>query len=382
MLNASQARFFNLYLDNNVPMYQIGTEGGFLPRTVQFNSGNQLVLGCAERADVIVDFAPYKGQEIIMRNTGLVPANIGDPPTAETGVVMKFIVNKPLQGKDKSKIPNNPKPVQNLKEKSAVKTRNITLHEVSSMDGMWPDGMPMQLNNRPFLGSTPTETPRLGTTEIWNFINLSPDTHPMHMHLVNFQVLDRIPFDPEAYKNAYGNSQAPEGADLFKTGSPYPPDPNERGWKETVKCPANLITRVIVHFEGFEGKFVYHCHILDHEENDMMQYMVTSRKLHKEGEDQAAVPEAFALHQNYPNPFNPSTTIQFQVPNPGPVQIKIFDSIGKEVATLTDQIYEAGTHSIVWNGQNSFGMKVPSGIYIYSMLSGNFKETKKMVLLK
>ncbi|HEX2961119.1 MAG TPA: multicopper oxidase domain-containing protein [Ignavibacteriales bacterium] len=383
MLNASQARFFNIYLDNNVPMYQIGTEGGFLPGTVIHNFSNQLVLGCAERADVIVDFSSLEGKEIIMRNTGLAPADIGDPPTCETGVIMKFIVSKPLQGEsDTSSIPQAPKHVHVLKEKSAVHSRNITLHEV--ITDMWEEGMPMQINNRPFLGSTPTETPRLGSTEIWNFINLSPDTHPMHMHLVNFQVLDRTPFSIEAYREKYGNSQAPEGASLFATGNPIAPAEDERGWKDTVKCPGGFITRIIVRFDGFPGKFVYHCHILDHEENDMMQYMIVKHGMSKDTDEDgnAAIPVAFALHQNFPNPFNPATTIQFQLPDSGPVQIKIYDSIGKEIVTLADQVYEPGTHSITWNGTNSYGKMVPSGIYIYTMISGGFKAIKKMILLK
>lgn len=155
---------------------------------------------------------------------------MGEPPTDETGVVMKFIVNMQLEEKDKSQISNNPKPVHKLKEKSAVKTRNITLHEADNE--MWMDGMPMQINNRPFLDCIPTETPILGTTEIWNFINLSPDTHPMHMHLINFQILNRIPFNIAAYQEAYGNDQASEGAPLFTTGNPLPPTEDEKGWKE------------------------------------------------------------------------------------------------------------------------------------------------------
>ncbi|MGE5681850.1 MAG: multicopper oxidase domain-containing protein [Bacillota bacterium] len=379
MLNAAQARFFNLYMDYNVPMYQIGTEGGFLPRTAVHNFGNQLILGCGERADVIIDFSDFCGKEIILRNTALAPADIGDSPTSETGVVMKFIVNKKLKEKDKSKIPNNPSPVFQLKEKSAVRKRNITLHEVDT--DMWMDGMPMQINNRPFLGSTPTERPRLGTTEVWNFINLSPDTHPMHTHLVNFQVLDRIKFDAREYREHYGNNQAPEGANLFTIGAPIPPAENEKGWKETVKCPGGYITRLIMHFDGFPGRYSYHCHILDHEENDMMQYMIVTPALKKESEDIAA-PVAFALHQNFPNPFNPSTTIQFQLPTAGHVDLKVYDSIGRVVTTLADNVFEAGTHSVQWNGTDSFGLKVPSGIYIYSMNSGEFNETKKMVLLK
>jgi spore coat protein A, manganese oxidase len=109
-----------------------------------------------------------------------------------------------------------------------------------------------------------TERVKLGTTEIWEFVNLTEDTHPMHMHLVRFQVLDRRPFESFAFlmenKRKY-------------TGPAHPPLPEEMGWKDTVQCSPSEITRVIVKFEGFPGKYLYHCHILEHEANDMMRPM-------------------------------------------------------------------------------------------------------------
>ncbi len=101
-----------------------------------------------------------------------------------------------------------------------------------------------------------TEQPRLGTTEIWGWKNRSTITHPMHMHLVSFQVLDRQDFDPV-------------------TGIPFgplhPPATNELGWKDTVQSPPGQITRVIARFEDFAGRFAYHCHILEHEDMGMMR---------------------------------------------------------------------------------------------------------------
>jgi spore coat protein A len=84
----------------------------------------------------------------------------------------------------------------------------------------------------------------------------------MHLHLVRFQILDRRNFDTTDYFLK---------KKLRFTGDPVPPDPNEMGWKDIVQCPSGTITRIIVRFEGFTGKYLYHCHILEHESNDMMR---------------------------------------------------------------------------------------------------------------
>ena len=120
----------------------------------------------------------------------------------------------------------------------------------------------MMLINRKRWHEPTTEKPKLNTTEIWEFVNLTEDTHPMHLHLVRFQILDRRPFDVTDYLI---------NKKLRFTAPATPPDPNELGWKDTVQCPTGMITRIIVRFEGFPGKYLYHCHILEHEANDMMR---------------------------------------------------------------------------------------------------------------
>src|SRR5687767_2070958 len=101
-----------------------------------------------------------------------------------------------------------------------------------------------------------TEFPRLGSTEVWAWKNSSPVTHPMHMHLVAFQVLDRQDFDVV--------SGQPIGPRLA-------PAPNEMGWKDTVQATPGQITRVIARFEDYAGLYPYHCHILEHEDHEMMR---------------------------------------------------------------------------------------------------------------
>jgi cysteine-rich repeat protein len=106
------------------------------------------------------------------------------------------------------------------------------------------------------------EFPELGTTEVWKFINRSGMTHPMHMHLVFFQVLDRQNFDVV-------------DDEVVPIGSPTPPAPEEAGWKDTVQVGPNEMVRVIARFEDYTGLFPYHCHILEHEDHEMMRQFQT-----------------------------------------------------------------------------------------------------------
>ena len=94
------------------------------------------------------------------------------------------------------------------------------------------------------------------------------------------------------------------------------------------------------------------------------------------------VPIQFELTQNYPNPFNPSTTITFTLDENGPVTLRVFDLMGRKISTLVNNVKKAGTHHIVWNGKDTFGNKMPSGLYLYSLESNGRVDTKKMQLLK
>ena len=94
------------------------------------------------------------------------------------------------------------------------------------------------------------------------------------------------------------------------------------------------------------------------------------------------LPETFALHQNYPNPFNPTTTIGFEVPIPSQVSLKIYNLMGQEIKTLTNQWLPTGSHRLIWNGKNRQGIPVSAGVYIYRLQSQDFQKTRKMVLLK
>jgi len=117
-----------------------------------------------------------------------------------------------------------------------------------------------------------TEDPKAGSMEIWSFVNTTGDVHPMHIHLVRFQVLNRQPFDVKQYL---------QSGKLVYTGIPMAPESNERpAWKDTVKTYSGYITRVIARFDlpsgtsttpGQEFRYVWHCHVLEHEDNEMMR---------------------------------------------------------------------------------------------------------------
>ncbi len=239
LLNTANSRFFNLSLSNGQPLIQIGSDQGLLPASVEMK---RLILGCAERADILVDFSHLAGQTIHLR----------------TGALDILELRVGRQAPTPAIIPRTLRPVERLPEALATTTRVITLHEYQD-EAARP--MVMLLNRKHWHEPT-TEFPKLNTTEIWEFVNLTEDTHPMHLHLVRFQVLDRRPFDTTDY--------------LIRktrrfTAPAAPPDPNELGWKDTVQCPPGVITRIIVRFEGYTGKYLYHCHILEHEANDMMR---------------------------------------------------------------------------------------------------------------
>jgi FtsP/CotA-like multicopper oxidase with cupredoxin domain len=125
-----------------------------------------------------------------------------------------------------------------------------------------------------------SETPALGDTEIGEFANLTADTHPMHLHLVQFQVLGRQAFRAEEYAERQRAQRGPLAP--FLVGPVKPPDPNERGWKDTVRANPGEVTRNLVRFSAVDGSdypfdatahpgYVWHCHILEHEDNEMMR---------------------------------------------------------------------------------------------------------------
>nr|WP_029329158.1 multicopper oxidase [Lentibacillus jeotgali] len=252
ILNAANTRAYQLYLDSGQSFYQIGSDGGLIQKTAKLDN---LAIESAERFDVIIDFSDHEGETIPLKN------NLGPDadPEDETDDVMQFNVSLPLSSEDRSRIPRNLTRIPSLRQNNIQRIRNLKL--VGSTDSL---GRPLLLLNNKKWVDPVTETPKLGSTEVWSFINVTNFTHPIHIHLIQFQVLDRQPFDLDRY-NKDGN--------IMFTGPQEPPKANEKGWKDTVAAPAGQFTRVIAKFGPFPGDYVWHCHILEHEDYDMMRPM-------------------------------------------------------------------------------------------------------------
>ncbi|HXX66507.1 MAG TPA: multicopper oxidase domain-containing protein [Polyangiaceae bacterium] len=241
LVNASNARFLQLTLSNGRPMHLIGTDQGFVAAPTPLQG---LVLAPAERADLLVDFSASAGQNVTLKS-------ISD--------LVQFRV-APARGAVKASaiLPAVLRPVPRTPAADAVKTRFLTLnhYETARTRKMW-----MLLNGARWQDPV-TERPQFGTTEIWELANLTEDSHPIHLHLVRFQILERQPFNADLYTLR---------GTLSFGGPPEPPLPQDAGWKDTVRVDPNFVTRIIVKFDSHKGRYLWHCHILEHAANEMMR---------------------------------------------------------------------------------------------------------------
>jgi spore coat protein A len=243
MLNASNSRFLYLSLSSGQSCWQIGSDQGLLAEPVELK---RLTLAPGERADTIIDFSGNRGQSIVLRS--------------DTYEILQFRVSD-QPADDSSAIPGSLRNIRRVPESAALKTRLLTLEGGGDPDDPTTNTQPMLLNGAHWHDPI-TENPVIDSTEIWGFINVTEDSHPIHLHLVRFQVLDRRPFDVFTYLNERR---------IRYTDTAIPPDANESGWKDTVRADPGMVTRIIVRFEGYAGRYVWHCHVLEHEDYEMMR---------------------------------------------------------------------------------------------------------------
>jgi FtsP/CotA-like multicopper oxidase with cupredoxin domain len=366
IVNGSNARTYELFLGNAVSkalgpaLWQIGTDGGFLDYPAKIdpaapkNQQQHLIIMPGERADLIVDFkglAP--GTTLFLRNIAKTPYPAGDTVNGNTlGRIMQLRVvagtgvdasyDPAAGGALRSPMVRLVDPAAGVLAPGIVvqKKRQLTLNEVqgepSSFDGVDYDGGPEEIlvnnthwsgkdmngNIRPdftpiTVGSDTTgysELPNEGETEIWEIVNTTADAHPIHLHLVQYQILNRQNFDVrkymDAYAEAYGgtivdgfgppadynvpNADGAVGGNpavgRFLKGPAKPPLASEAGWKDTAIMLPGQVTRIVVRWaptslpastpaaaafypfepDGGHG-YVWHCHIVDHEDNEMMR---------------------------------------------------------------------------------------------------------------
>ncbi|HEY1498782.1 MAG TPA: multicopper oxidase domain-containing protein [Acidobacteriaceae bacterium] len=264
VLNGSNSRFFNLYLNlakspTDIPalvsFHQIGTDGGFLPSPVSLTT---LLLGPAERADLVVDFSAFNGKTLTLSNNAAAPYpgwNLmhHHAPLPE---LMQFRVTRPLSITGRAHSIPQSIALPGLDPGTAVTIRDFVLTEQMDAQGR---SRGVRINAKGY-DDPVTEQVTLGSSEKWRFINMTDDAHPMHLHLVQFRIVERQGFDATSRAGA-----------VRLTGNPRPPQPNEAGWKDTaVVYPGEVLT-ILVKFEGYAGRYVFHCHMLEHEDNDMMR---------------------------------------------------------------------------------------------------------------
>ncbi len=279
LLNGCSSRFLILKLDRaSLSFQQIGNEGGLLPDKPLAQT--ELLLAPAERADVLVDFSSLKeGDEVVLLNLGPdepykgpdTPLAAADPKT--TGQVLKLRVVKPTGQGVQGSVPASLPPVAPLS--TALPPRDLTLSEEMEHTAEIPIAAKLGTPAKGPQGwsASITESVKQGSTEIWRIINLTADAHPIHLHLVSFQVLDRRRFDV-AYRDKLEEYWEKGGVmpklDDHLLGTAQAARAWERGYKDTVIANPGEVTRVIATFD-LSGLYVWHCHILEHEDNEMMR---------------------------------------------------------------------------------------------------------------
>ena len=396
-LNGSNARSYELYLPKGPSLAVIGTDQGYLqtPQIINPNAkaGNKLTMMPGERYEVIIDFGLFAGKNFILTNTARTPWVGGAPVQGTTtGRIMQFRV-APAPVPAVADNTYNPLPGSQIRPPmnrltvelgttpapgvTIHKTRRLTVNEVIAAGGP----LEVLVNNTLYDGSKPrapftdpitgqndfkaitslwntsyySELPIEGETELWEILNLTADAHPMHPHLVGFQVLNRQALDVKGYLAAYNATYVANGlpldgygppfnynnsgsinplcsptapgpysgagdpyagpnplcvlggnpdpaATLSLIGLPVPPSPQEVGWKDTVQALPGMVTRILVRFAkpelpvatlpsaataGYDFSpnhghgYVWHCHIVDHEDNEMMRPFSVTENLAK-----------------------------------------------------------------------------------------------------
>jgi spore coat protein A len=240
LINGSNGRFYFLSLANGQAFHHIGSDQGLMASPV---GAQRLTIAPGERMDLVVDFSEHAGEEILLNDQSV--------------KIMQFRVNKD-KVEDASSLPGKLRETPRMPESAAIRTRRLTLEEVDYLTGE-PD---IHLLDGKRWHEPISENPVLNTTEIWELMNLTDDSHPIHLHLVRFQILDRRPLNTGVY--LYQKK-------LVYTGDAVPPEPPEMGGKDTIRATPGACTRIIVNFSGYPGRYVWHCHILEHEDNEMMR---------------------------------------------------------------------------------------------------------------
>ena len=278
IVNGSQSRFYNLqFADENsgkaLPFTQIGTEGGLLRAPVPMTA---LLIAPGERADLIIDFGDQRNASFIVTNNARAPYPAGG--RAGLSQLLKIRVNRALQGSDTTTPAANLQlpPLPFLPAPSVTRVQHLS----ETLDPLTGNPINLNIEDAPYLDDDThlpdvTTTPAANAVEDWLLVNTTADTHPIHLHLVTFEVIDRRPFDvairpgdasnhlrrPRRARHPERERPQGHGASPPRAGHPHPRQVRaaRRGHDRAPRL-------------GVENpQYVWHCHILEHEENDMMR---------------------------------------------------------------------------------------------------------------
>jgi spore coat protein A, manganese oxidase len=294
LLNASDSRFYDLqFMQANgtaLGFHQVGTELGMMNAPVALT---HLLVAPGERADIVVSFAGLANQSIKVTNTANGPFPDGDPVDPLTaGKIMAFNVTLPLNtAAPQPVLPAFLRPL--LGALPSPSTAGVAVRKLMLYEGTDPLGrlqtMLGTVNPAPgnpenpafgtFFYSDPvTETMAAGSTEVWELHNTTVDAHPIHLHLVDFRILSRQAFKGTTIDKPMGAGGTYAGAyltDISTIGAARPAEPGEMGRKDTVITYPGEVTRILVKFAR-PGEYVWHCHILSHEDHEMMRRFIVT----------------------------------------------------------------------------------------------------------
>jgi spore coat protein A len=375
ILNGSDSRFYNLFLSGNNNFWQIGSDQGLLTSPVPMS---QMLLGPGERKEVVIDFSnpALWGQTIIVQNNAKSPFRKGktvDPKT--TGRIMAFRVNKSLN----STIPVSVlpatfhSPITPLVQNGP--TRKLLLFEnEDEFDRIKPmlgtiDGGAMDFED------PVTENIKLNDTEVWEFYNTTVDAHPIHLHLVKYQAISHQKFT--------GTQDKSTGklTNIRLIGQPQVFNVDQDGWKDTYVMLPGEVTRVIAKFD-LPGRYEWHCHILSHEDHDMMRPFEVSTPAARHALQEASLQKIVVtdkmLKDNlyvYPNPFAFNTTINFEVASKSKVSIKIYNIEGREITTVFEAEKTPGIYNLSFEGN-----RLAAGVYICRMQINDQVLQRKLII--
>ncbi|MCB9283524.1 MAG: multicopper oxidase domain-containing protein [Lewinellaceae bacterium] len=399
ILNGSDSRFYNFQLSNNMDFMVIGTDDGFLQNPVEVRN---LLMGPGERYDVILDFSSYDGTDIILQNTGpdgpFMGGNYNSDVDRPTGKIMMFKVGTTTTAPNasvntltnlRSQPFSVPGPVANTRKVVLFEGRDQFCRLRPQLGIYDPNS---SLNGSLLWDEMITENPALNTTEAWEIYNTTGDVHPMHLHLVSFEIEGRYSHSGEAEltgtdpvggsKNVMGNPGAVTKLDDA--------EPWENGPKDMALVYPGQMTKVIARFDK-PGAYVWHCHILSHEDHEMMRPLyvgdMPANIPHGMGGNQA-IAELFQqmdqteMGQNFPNPFADETNILFSLPGVRDVRLELYDQSSNLVGVLANGVYPAGQHQMVWDGKLANGQDAPSGIYYYKLVAGEQIITRRLSLVR